>query len=102
MNLLGNAVKFTETGSITLAFDTVGEWHQLSVTDTGIGIAVDQLPRIFDEFQQADQVAGDPSEGSGLGLAIAKKSVELLGGTITAESEVGRGTTFTVRLKDLA
>ena len=51
MNLLGNAVKFTETGTITVAFDTVGEWHQLSVTDTGIGIAADQLPRIFEEFQ---------------------------------------------------
>ena len=91
-----------KTGSITLTFDTVGEWHQLSVADTGIGIAADQLPRIFEEFQQADQVPGDPAEGSGLGLAIAGKSVELLGGTITAESEVGRGTTFTVRLRDLA
>ena len=102
MNLLGNAVKFTETGSITLAFDIVGEWHQLSVTDTGIGIPADQLPHIFEEFRQADQVSGDPAGGSGLGLAIARKSVELLGGTITAESEVGRGTTFTVRLRDLA
>ena len=100
MNLLGNATKFTEAGSITLALrrsngDTAIE---LSITDTGIGIPRDDLPHIFDEFRQVERQGGEQSEGTGLGLAIAKKTVELLGGEITATSEVGIGTTFTVSL----
>ncbi len=98
MNLLGNATKFTENGSITLALKRDGASVELSIADTGIGIPAQDLPHIFDEFRQVERQGGEAAEGTGLGLAIAKKTVELLGGEITATSEVGVGTTFTVRL----
>ncbi len=98
MNLLGNATKFTESGSITLSLRTDADAVELSVADTGIGIPADDLPHIFDEFRQVERQGGAGAEGTGLGLAIAKKTVELLGGEIHATSEVGAGTTFTVRL----
>ena len=97
MNLLGNAVKFTEAGSITVSLRAVGSHLELSVADTGVGIAPDELPHIFEEFRQVGG-AGNAQEGTGLGLSIARKSVELMGGTIEAHSEVGRGTTFTIHL----
>ena len=97
INLLGNAVKFTEEGSITVSLKSVDEWVELSVVDTGPGIPAAELPFIFEEFRQ---VEGEEKEGTGLGLSMAKKSIELLGGTISAESEVGEGTTFTVRIRD--
>ena len=96
MNLLSNAVKFTEEGSITVGLRASDGQVELSVTDTGVGISEEDLPGIFEEFSQ---LAGSTeTAGSGLGLAIAKKSVELLGGSIEAKSEVGSGSTFTVRL----
>ena len=99
MNLLGNATKFTESGSITLSLQPDGDGAvELSIADTGIGIPAADLPHIFDEFRQVERQGGEQSEGTGLGLAIAKKTVELLGGQITATSEVAVGTTFTVRL----
>ena len=98
MNLLGNATKFTHEGSITLALRRKDDVVELSVVDTGIGIPADDLPHVFDEFRQVERQGGEQSEGTGLGLAIARKTAELLGGTITATSEVGRGTTFTVAL----
>ena len=98
MNLLSNAVKFTDSGSITVSLRSENGLHELSVTDTGRGIPADDLPRIFEEFQQVKAQNGASEEGTGLGLSIAKKSVELLGGTIVAESEVGRGTTFTMKI----
>ena len=100
MNLLGNATKFTDSGSITLSLrrDEGGAVEQ-AVADTGIGIPPGDLPHIFDEFRQVERQGGEQSEGTGLGLAIAKKTVELLGGEISAASEVGRGTTFRVRLE---
>ena len=97
MNLLSNAVKFTEEGSITVSLKSVDEWVELSVVDTGPGIPAADLPFIFEEFRQ---VEGEKKEGTGLGLSIAKKSIELLGGTISAESEVGEGTTFKLRIRD--
>ena len=97
MNLLSNAVKFTEAGSITAGLRAVDGQVELSVSDTGVGISAEELPGIFDEFSQVSG-SGEAAQGSGLGLAIAKKSVELLGGSIAVESEVGGGTTFTVRL----
>jgi signal transduction histidine kinase len=101
MNLLGNATKFTNTGSITLSLRSVdGGAIELSVADTGVGIPSDDLPHIFDEFRQVERQGGEQTEGTGLGLAIAKKTVDLLGGTLTADSEVGVGTTFTVRIGD--
>ena len=100
MNLLGNAVKFTEQGSITVSLRSADEGCELSVADTGVGIPAEDLPHIFEEFRQVERQVGEKTEGTGLGLAIAKKSVDLLGGTISAESEVGKGTTFKVRIGD--
>ena len=100
MNLLSNAVKFTEQGHITVSLRAAGEWTELAVADTGVGISSEELPHIFDEFHQVDGPGGGAQEGTGLGLAIAQKSGALLGGTLSVESEVGKGTTFTLRLKD--
>ena len=99
-NLLGNAVKFTEAGRITVSLRSVGAWQELCVADTGVGIPPEDLPYIFEEYHQVERKVGEKREGTGLGLAIAGKSVELLGGTISAESAVGKGTTFTVRIRD--
>jgi two-component system sensor histidine kinase BaeS len=73
---------------------------ELSVDDTGVGIPAEDLPHIFDEFRQVERQGGEQTEGTGLGLAIARKTADLLGGSLTAESEVGEGTTFTVRIGD--
>ena len=100
MNLLGNAVKFTDAGSITVSVQSVGDQVEISVADTGMGIPSEDLPDIFEEFRQVERQGSTEKEGTGLGLAIAKKSVELLGGTLSAESEVGTGATFTLRIKD--
>ena len=99
INLLSNAVKFTDQGSITVSLRQDGDGVELAVADTGHGIPAENLPHIFDEFRQVDR-DGAEKEGTGLGLSIARKSVELLGGTLTAVSEVGVGTTFTVRIGD--
>jgi len=100
INLLGNAVKFTDAGSITVSVKPAEDQVEISVTDTGMGIPSEDLPYIFEEFRQVERQGSTDKEGTGLGLAIARKSVELLGGTISAESEVGTGTTFTLRIKD--
>ena len=100
MNLLSNALKFTEQGSITVSLKPVEAWVEFSVADTGLGIPPEDLPHIFDEFRQVEGEAGKAQEGTGLGLSIAKKSVELLGGMISVESEVGKGTKFTLRITD--
>ena len=100
MNLLGNAVKFTDAGSITVSVQPVDDQVEISIADTGMGIPPEDLPYIFEEFRQVERQGSTEKEGTGLGLAIAKKSVELLGGTISAESEVGKGTVFTLRIKD--
>ena len=101
VNLLGNAAKFTETGTITVSLRTTngdaGNRLELIVADTGIGIPPEDLPHVFEEFRQVNG-AGNAQEGSGLGLSIARRSIELMGGTIAAESIVGQGSTFTVRL----
>jgi len=73
----------------------------VAVVDTGIGIPAETLPTIFVEFQQVDQPGATAREVTGLGLAIARRSVELLGGTIDVDSEVDVGTTFTIHLTDL-
>ena len=100
MNLLGNAVKFTERGHVRIALKQKGGCCELVVADTGVGIPPEELPHVFDEFRQVEGRAGVTPEGSGLGLAIVKKTVELLGGAVAAESEPGSGTTFTVRVSD--
>ena len=96
MNLLGNAVKYTDQGSVRLL---VGGSLRLDVIDTGIGIPEDKLTSIFDEFVQADSSVTRRYGGTGLGLTIAKKLVELHGGRIWVESEVGRGSAFHVELR---
>ena len=100
MNLLGNAVKFTDSGSITVSVIPVEDQVEISVADTGMGIPSEDLPYIFEEFRQVERQGSTEKEGTGLGLAIARKSLELLGGKISAESEVGKGTTFTLKIKD--
>jgi signal transduction histidine kinase len=98
-NLLSNAFKFTPRGGrILLCARPHPEGIEIEVTDSGVGIPADKLPKIFEKFFQVDNEAQPRSVGSGLGLAISREIVEAHGGTIAAESEVGRGTTFRVRL----
>lgn len=118
INLLGNAIKFTQAGEVTLNVERAepggkiadlgsggtkpGTDHetavQFSVADTGIGIPPDKLEAVFSPFTQADSTTTRKYGGSGLGLAIVKRLVELMHGTITVESEVGRGSTFTLAI----
>jgi hypothetical protein len=97
-NLLDNAIKFTEQGSVTLRAELKDEQLHFIVTDTGIGIAADRLAAIFEPFTQADASMTRRFGGTGLGTTISKQLVELMGGRIWAESEPGRGTTFHVML----
>jgi len=97
-NLLGNAVKFTERGSVEISVQQTADELQINVRDTGIGIAPDQIPHIFEEFRQADDTSARKYGGTGLGLAIAKKYAAMLGGDIRVQSVPGQGSTFTVRL----
>ncbi len=99
-NLLSNAVKFTEEGGmVALTLKKSGEKAIVTLSDTGCGIPADVGGRIFEKFYQGD--TSHAQEGNGLGLALVKKVVDILGGEITVESEVGRGTAFTVTLKAL-
>ena len=100
MNLLSNAIKFTERGEVLLSVRSLTDGIELAVADTGRGIPPEDLPFIFEEFRQVEGQEQVAQEGSGLGLAIAKKSVELLGGTIQVESQVGTGTKFSLRIAD--
>ena len=93
-NLIGNAIKFTSSGTITVKAKKVGDSVYYSVSDTGIGISVDQQTTIFERFMQAEQDHKMNFGGTGLGLAISKNLIELLGGNITVESELGKGSTF--------
>ena len=96
-NLIANAIKFTDTGSVTLSLRALGDNQiSLSVTDTGIGIAEDQQARIFEAFHQADSTISRKFGGTGLGLSISREVVRLLGGTVHLKSRPGSGSTFTV------
>ena len=96
VNLLSNAVKFTpDHGQIEVSAQREDGEVRVSVRDTGVGIAPENQGRIFDEFQQAKHVAGKPVEGTGLGLTLCRKFVELQGGRIWVESQLGHGSTFT-------
>lgn len=117
-NLINNAVKFTEKGSVTISASRLSaldaaqadpelvegspqpsnRWVEFKVADTGIGISADALPYIFERFHQVDSSETRAYGGVGIGLYTAKKFTELLGGTIEAESEPGKGSTFTVTL----
>jgi len=100
INLLSNAVKFTpEGGRITVRASRVGgDKVAVAVADTGVGIAEADLSRVFDEFRQVDGSTERSYGGVGLGLTLARRLATLLGGTITVESKLGRGSTFTVTL----
>ncbi len=101
-NLLSNAAKFTESGTITLAVQReasdAGEWVVMAVADTGIGIPPDKLGKVFDEFSQADESTTRDFGGTGLGLSLTRQLCQMMGGDILLESEVGVGSTFTIRL----
>ncbi|MEM6253856.1 MAG: response regulator [Cyanobacteria bacterium P01_D01_bin.156] len=98
-NILSNAVKFTPAGgSIQINLNTFEHRCYLEIEDTGIGIRKEQLPHIFERFQQADGSASRTHEGTGLGLALVKELVELHGGEIRVSSTYGAGTIFTVEL----
>lgn len=99
LNLLSNAIKFTpDGGSIILRAHPLADGVELQVADTGVGIAPDALARVFDEFYQVDGSPVREYGGVGLGLALVKRLTELLGGTVSATSEVGKGSTFSVQL----
>ncbi len=103
LNLLGNAVKFTETGTITISVKTTSSHDKscnirLEVSDTGIGMTNETVSRIFNSFEQADNSTTRRFGGSGLGLSICRRLAGLMGGTIRAESTLGKGSTFIVEL----
>ncbi|HYD48975.1 MAG TPA: GAF domain-containing sensor histidine kinase [Terriglobales bacterium] len=97
-NLIGNAFKFTERGTVETSLRVDGGVLEIAVSDTGIGIAPSAQQLIFEAFQQGDASIGNRFGGVGLGLYITRRLVEVLGGTIELDSEPGRGSTFRVRL----
>ena len=97
-NLVRNAIKFTDEGSITIRTRTEESAVVLEVEDTGIGIPQEHLPHIFERFRQVDGSSTRRYEGTGIGLAIVKEAVELLQGTVSVSSEVRKGTRFTINL----
>jgi signal transduction histidine kinase/CheY-like chemotaxis protein/HAMP domain-containing protein len=101
-NIIGNAVKFTETGSVDITVSTQTGNVVVRVSDSGIGIHKTELPHIFDEFRQADGSNSRKYGGTGLGLSIANKYAKLLGCVIKVESEVGKGSVFTVSIPLIA
>ncbi|MES1149425.1 MAG: ATP-binding protein, partial [Bradyrhizobium guangdongense] len=99
LNLVSNAIKFTERGGkVTVAASVVGSQLLLRISDTGVGIAPDDLKRIGAPFFQAGKTYQRRHEGTGLGLSIVKSLVGLHGGDVTVQSRIGEGTTVTVRL----
>jgi len=93
-NIVGNAIKFTEEGEVTVTVRTEDERAHIEVRDTGVGIDAEFLPHLFNEFRQ--EVKKSDREGSGLGLAITKKLVEFMDGTVSVESAKGEGSAFTI------
>jgi signal transduction histidine kinase len=98
LNLVGNAIKFTDSGEVVIQAGADNGTFNLSVRDTGPGISAADQARLFQEFQQADNSITKKKGGTGLGLAISKRIVELHGGRIWVDSAVGRGSTFFVTL----
>ncbi|MGB1017287.1 MAG: ATP-binding protein, partial [Nannocystaceae bacterium] len=102
LNLLSNAAKFTHNGAVTLSTRTVDDglkdWLEISVRDTGIGVAAQKVETLFEAFTQADSTTSKVYGGSGLGLAISRQFCRMMGGDITATSAVGKGSTFTIRV----
>src|SRR6266851_2634540 len=102
LNLLSNAAKFTRNGRITLTVSreprAAGDWIRIAVRDTGIGISRDNLRKLFQNFNQAEASTSTKYGGTGLGLSLTQKLSRLMGGDVTVESELGRGSCFTIRL----
>ena len=98
LNLLTNAGKFTERGSVRCRLSAEGEMFVVDVSDTGRGIASADLPHVFESFWQAGVGDHERPDGVGLGLSVSRRLAQLLGGEITVESVPGEGSTFSVRL----
>jgi signal transduction histidine kinase len=102
LNLMSNANKFTDHGTITIDARQGQEGSRgsvtISVADTGIGMTAEQMGKLFQEFSQASSTTASKYGGTGLGLAISRRFCQMMGGDITVESELGRGSTFTIRL----
>jgi signal transduction histidine kinase len=98
--LIANAIKFTDAGTVRISARNLPTLQQIEiqVTDTGKGIAQDKIPLIFDLFRQLDSSSTRRHGGIGLGLYLAKKHVQLLGGDLTVQSQLGKGSTFSVLL----
>jgi signal transduction histidine kinase len=94
MNLVGNAIKFTDFGEVTIRASAAEDSYIVAVSDTGPGISSSDSAKIFDEFQQADSSATKTKGGTGLGLSIAKRIVEMHGGRIWVDSQLSVGSTF--------
>src|SRR5690348_10052170 len=97
-NLLSNALKFTFDGTVSVRLGEEDGHAVLRVADTGVGVAAAEIPRLFDRFHRIENVPSRSNEGSGIGLALVRELIGLHGGTITAESDGRKGTTFTVRI----
>lgn len=100
-NIIGNSIKFTDQGSVTVSVEPVKNLIRIIISDTGIGIPDSQKQSLFNPFSKGNLSLSHKQEGSGLGLSISKRIVDLLGGRIEFESEVGTGTTFVVTLPGL-
>jgi signal transduction histidine kinase len=98
LNLLSNAAKFTEKGTITLRTQTNPDQIAFTVSDTGIGMTAEQQPKLFQAFTQADITTARKYGGTGLGLALTRQFCQMMGGDVTVQSEPGKGSTFTITL----
>ena len=102
LNLLNNAVKFTEKGEVRISCRRENGQYALSVSDTGIGIREEDIPGLFRPFHQLDSGLTRKHEGTGLGLSICKKLIVMMGGAIDVQSHWGQGSTFTIRFPENA
>jgi two-component system phosphate regulon sensor histidine kinase PhoR len=100
VNLIDNAIKYTNPGgSVSISTTRHDNVVTINVSDTGVGIPKESLPRIFERFYRVDKERSREAGGTGLGLAIVKHIVEAHGGKVTVQSTVGKGSTFSFRLK---
>ena len=102
LNLLGNAIKFTETGSVRVVVERQGSDLRVSVRDTGIGVPPEDTERIFESFQQGNSGMSGKYQGTGLGLSISRRLVEMHGGRIWVKSTAGQGSIFTFTIPQRA